>query len=101
MKFVKIAQEWRENPSTGERKLVPVTINSEGEVIRLVQDWDTIMAIVHRIGGAEALSRVQVFKKEYEERTILLAKVGEYEGEFITAATPAAAPAEKPKRGAK
>ena len=108
MKFIKIAQEWRENPSTGERKLVPVAVTDEAEAIRLVQDWDTVMEIVERIGGAEALSNIHTFKKEYDERTILLAKIAEYEGDVITAATEAAAPAavkappaEKPKRGPK
>jgi hypothetical protein len=108
MKFLKIAQEWRENPSTGERKLVPVAVNSEGEAIRLVQDWDKVLEIVSHIGGAEALSNIQTFKKEYDERTIVLAKIGEYEGDVITAATKAATPAavkappaEKPKRGTK
>lgn len=98
MKFVKIAQEWRENPNNGDRKLVPVVVTDENEAIRLVQDWDTIMKIVSRIGGAEALSRVQTFRKEYDERTIVLAKIGEYEGEVITAATKAAAPATPAKK---
>ena len=102
MKFIKIAQEWRENPNTGDRKLVPVAVTDENEAIRLVQDWDKVLEIVERIGGAEALSNIQLIRKEYDERTITLAKIGEYEGDVITAATKAAAPpAEKPKRGTK
>ena len=95
MKFIKIAQEWRENPTTGDRKLVPVVVSAEGEAIRLVQDWNKVMEIVSRIGGGEALSNIQLIRKEYDERTITLAKIGEYEGIIITAATPVAAPPAK------